>query len=255
MTTTTTTTAPASPRRLGAYLDDAARFARIFSLTVGGIREMRRRQAKFGTPLPREQCHPVMLDWAGKILETLRVRVTRAGVPPSREPVIFVGNHVSYIDIPLLMSVVPVVFIAKKQIAGWPVFGAACRAVGTIFVDRDSNSSRRDAAQSVRPSLLGLRQSIVIFPSGTTTMDESKAWRQGAFRLAKECGVPIQPFRIRYAPMRRAAYLLEDTFLPHLVKLVGSEGVEATLEFGAPVTVDDTVADAERLWRWSREGL
>lgn len=253
----TNATAPSavSPSRSARTLESARRFGRILARTVHHTRRIRKLARTHGTPLPGPLRHPIMTTWAGEMLDAMRVRVRQIGTPARDEAVMLVGNHVSYADIPLLMSVTPVVFIAKKQIASWPVFGDACRAVGTIFVERDSNASRRDAGQAIAPKVKEEKQSIAVFPSGTTTMDEAKPWRRGAFRIAYENGLRVQPIRIRYTPMRRAAYLMEDAFVTHLWGVLGSDGVEATIEFGEPQRIEDPDRDCERLWQWSRAGL
>lgn len=189
------------------------------------------------------------------MLKTLNVEVTTSGDSVERHPVILVGNHISYVDIPLLMKVAPVVFVAKRQLQRWPIFGAAATSVGTIYVDRDSKGSRNSAIASILPALKENGQSIAIFPSGTTTMDEAKPWRWGAFRLAKACRVPIQPFRIRYTPVRKAAYLLEDVFFPHLFNMLDGSVLKAHVEFHTPIEVSSPETDAAKWWEWSRESL
>jgi hypothetical protein len=88
--------------------------------------------------------------------------------------------------------------------------------------------------------------------AGTTCMFESKPWRRGAFEIAKEFGIPIQPFRIRYTPVRAAAYIGRDFFPVHLFKLAQAGGVAAKIEFHPSVQVDDA-AEASSAWRsWSQ---
>ena len=204
---------------------------------------------------PHEVLHPEMKAWAARVLDIIGMKRHVTGVPQLSEPVILVGNHISYLDIAFLMSVLPIVFITKKQIGSWPLFGTACRVVGTVFVDRDSAESRKKASDAVIPCLRERRQSIGVFPSGTTTMDESKPWRWGIFQIAKQNNVPIQPFRLRYAPLRRAAFLMEDSFVPHLWTLLSQGGCDAFIEFHEPVMVTDPEKDAQRWWEWSRAPL
>lgn len=170
-------------------------------------------------------------------------------------PALLVGNHISYVDIPLLMTYIPVAFVAKKQLAAWPIFGAAMRCVGTVFVDRDNRESRRKVSEALAPRIQDDRQSVVVFPSGTTTTDETREWRQGAFLIAKQFDLPVQPFRIYYEPLRPLAFLLEDSFLGHLWNLLRCGGFRAVIEFHPPVRVGDVAADTLKWWNWAREPL
>lgn len=195
-----------------------------------------------------------MRIWAERILRTVRVEWKVLGDDGTlATPAIVVGNHVSYLDIPMLMTQMPVSFVAKKQIGDWPVFGHACRSVGTVFVERDCGDSRRNTAEAIGPFVLEKKRCVAIFPSGTTTVDESKPWRWGAFLIAKRYGIPIRPFRLRYEPLRRAAFINEDLFPTHLWNLMYSGGVRATIEFHPLVQVSDPQADAMRWWEWTRE--
>ena len=200
--------------------------------------------------------HSTMKGWAELMLKTLGVQWEALGDDGTLDtPAIVIGNHMSYLDIPMLMSQLPVSFVAKKQISRWPVFRHACRAVGTVFVERDSGSSRRTTAESIGPYVQRERRCVAVFPSGTTTTDERKPWRWGAFLIAKRHSIPVRPFRLRYQPLRRAAFIDDDLFPVHLWQLLQRGGVKATIEFHPLVEVTDPKRDAEHWWAWSREGL
>ena len=93
---------------------------------------------------------------------------------------------------------------------------------------------------------------VAVFPAGTTCMFESKPWRKGAFEIAKEFGIQVQPFRIRYTPARTAAYIGRDFFPLHLFRLAQNGGVKAKIEFHPPITIEDP-QKASWTWRsWSQ---
>ena len=211
-------------------------------------------------PQPADEPYPETLrgyidQWANGVLDIVKMKRKRLGEPARGEPVLLVGNHISYLDIPLLVSQTPAVFVAKKEVASFPVFGAAAKSIGTLFVERESKNSRQQISDAVAHCLKIRRQSVAMFPSGTTRMDESEPWRFGPFKIAKEKNIRIQPFRLRYTPMRTAAYLMEDLMLTHLWKLVDSPGLEATIEFHEPVDVTDPEKDAAKWRDWTREFL
>ena len=125
-----------------------------------------------------------------------------------------------------------------------------------VFVDRSSAHSRKDAAEAVAPAIQQDGYSVAVFASGTTALHEEKPWRWGTFLIAKRYGIPLQPFRLSYHPARTVAYIDDDAFAPHLWNLLGASGLRARLEFGPVLrSIDDPREEAERWWKWAREGL
>jgi 1-acyl-sn-glycerol-3-phosphate acyltransferase len=196
----------------------------------------------------------LLSGWAHEVMPILNLEVRRMGpIEPQQTPTIFVGNHLSYLDIPVLLSQVPTVFLGKEEVSKWPVFGAAGRRAGMVFVKRESDGSRRQAARAISDCLESRGMSLGIFPSGTTSIDEASPWRTGAFKIAKEGPFPVQPFRLTYDPISTAAFVGKDYLLPHLYRLLKGGPIEARIEFGVPRMVEDPVATARELWNWSRE--
>ena len=197
---------------------------------------------------PGAKADLLKVSWAREMLRLLRVEVTVTGQPFSGHPAVFVGNHLSYIDVLLLMREVPgVSFVAKKELSSWPLFGSASRAAGTVFVDRACLGSRMRVKKELESALLEGRR-LAIFPSGTTTLHEETEWKKGAFRLAADSGTPLQAFRISYSPLRKAAFLGNDGLLTHLFRACAGFPIKATLEFAEPVMVTDAPAACAR-WR------
>jgi 1-acyl-sn-glycerol-3-phosphate acyltransferase len=230
------------------------RFSEIFLKTLRHLNVAKRleRRGEF----PRSVLQTQIARWAGEMMVILKMEVSATGTPERNTPVIFVGNHLSYLDIPVLLLLAPGAFIAKKQLERWPVIGPAAKRIDTLLVDRTNKNSRQNIAESIAPFIREKKQSVFIFPSGTTRLTEDKPWRWGAFRIAHENNIPIQPFRIRYSPdVERAAFLDEDFFAIHLWKFLNGPTLRATVEFLPPTRVTDPAADAEKWWRWSREGM
>ncbi len=187
--------------------------------------------------------------WGSMALRDFGVKVTVVGKPVPGA-MIFVGNHISYLDIPLLMSLTPVTWLAKKELASWPLFGSAMRSANVIFVDRSSKESRMKVGDVMAKALKTSGRPIGIFPSGTTTVDESVPWRHGIFVTAKRYGIPIQPFRLTYRPLRQAAFIGDDSLIPHMWRLL-KHPVEARIEFLEPRQVNDPQTECAELWRWA----
>jgi lyso-ornithine lipid O-acyltransferase len=191
-------------------------------------------------------------SWAKETLNRFNIQLHVTGFPDEQKPLLFVGNHISYLDIALLMVAIPnVSFVAKKELGLWPIIGTAARAMNTIFVNRNSSDSRAAARQAVREGLLSGKR-IVIFPSGTTKLDEAQEWRKGAFEVAKEIGANIQPFRLTYSPLRHSAYIDDDFFPLHLYNIAGGPQITARLEFHKPVPVGDPKEDCLKWQNWTK---
>jgi len=129
----------------------------------------------------------------------LRVRVV--GEPAKARPTLFVSNHVSYLDIPVLGSVVPVSFVAKAEVAQWPGYGWLAKLQRTVFVDRRRNTTlqQRDSLQA----RLASGDALVLFPEGTSN-DGNRIlpFRSALLSVAEAApaGLPlvIQPVSIAY---------------------------------------------------------
>src|SRR5271163_1863095 len=112
--------------------------------------------------------------WAGTLpvfyhrrcCRMLGFRVRLIGRPTAERPVLFAANHVSYTDITILGSLIPGSFIAKAEVAKWPLFGWLAKLQRTVFVDRRirSTAQQRDAIAD----RLAARDALILFPEGTS---------------------------------------------------------------------------------------
>ena len=128
---------------------------------------------------------PVVLGWED-LPEAIR---------SERQPVIFMSNHESNLDPPVLISAIPIpaVFLAKKEVMWMAPVGWAAMMAGTIFIDR---SNRERAINSLHLAAAEIRggKSVVIFPEGTRTRTGRLGpFKKGGFVMAAEAGVRIVP--------------------------------------------------------------
>ncbi|MCB9495321.1 MAG: 1-acyl-sn-glycerol-3-phosphate acyltransferase [Fibrobacteria bacterium] len=134
--------------------------------------------------------------WVRGILPLMGVRVRLEGAHHLEDPTprLFVANHQSFVDIPLMMGWVRwPSFLAKKEIASWPWFGSAMRLLQCVFVDRSDRHSRTAASRAVRGAMdHGI--DFCIFPEGTRSPDgELLPLRPGAFQIALDSGALLTP--------------------------------------------------------------
>ncbi|NQZ19175.1 MAG: 1-acyl-sn-glycerol-3-phosphate acyltransferase [Bdellovibrionales bacterium] len=195
----------------------------------------------------------VTMQWGQKIVDRLNVELEVVGGQPSQsEPLLLVGNHISYVDIPLLISAIRgVAFVAKKQVRAWPFVGEGAALIGTVFVSRGSTNSRQLAKEALETAMKNGKR-VVIFPSGTTSIDGQKQWRKGAFDIAESTGCLVQPFRLSYEPLREVAYIDDDFFPSHFMRLQEREKVLAYIQYAEPLQVTDAIKDCETWSQWCK---
>ncbi len=114
---------------------------------------------------------------------------------PQDEPCVYVCNHQSYADIVALVMTLPMSagFLAKKELARVPFLSGSMRHSGHVFIDR---FSRDRAVEVLREAAVQVKggKSVIVFPEGTRSADgRLLPFRTGAFRLAKQAGVPLVP--------------------------------------------------------------
>lgn len=150
--------------------------------------------------------------WSWGLLSASGVRVRSSfRAPLSRDGgYIFLANHQSMFDIPLVIATVPVQlrFAAKRSLFRIPVFGWAIRAGGFIPVDRGSQDKARSTFSAAQDRL-GNGTSVLLFPEGSRSLDGLvHPFQRGGFLLALKTGLPIVPVGIRgtLGRQRRGSY-------------------------------------------------
>jgi 1-acyl-sn-glycerol-3-phosphate acyltransferase len=178
-----------------------------------------------------DTAHKVGRIWAKCILALSNIRVTVKGLSnlePGRS-YIYMVNHMSNFDIPVLQAFLPVQFrwLAKAELYKIPVFGYAMKRAGYISIDR---SDRKSAIESLNKAVKIVRDgiSVVIFPEGTRSRTHNiQPFKKGGFFLAVDSGAPIIPIII-YGTER---------IMPKKQMLIKSGDV--TLEIAKPINSSD----------------
>jgi len=208
----------------------------------------------------------VSVAYSRTICALIGVRVRVIGAPPRRHSVLILSNHVSWLDIVVLTATVPVIFVAKSEVAHWPLIGLVARARGTVFVVRDRRQQTA-AANAAIARYLAEGQSIVLFAEGTSSDGNRvlpfRSALVGALKSAVaqvEAGkrIAVQPLSISYTglqglPMGRqhrpvVAWYGDRDLLPHLAQFLRRGAVDATLNWGKPVE-DVSIADRKAVVR------
>jgi lyso-ornithine lipid O-acyltransferase len=177
----------------------------------------------------------------------LGLRVRQIGRPTADRPVLFAANHVSYLDITVFGSLLPASFIAKSEVARWPLFGWLAQLQRSVFVDRRVRSTARQRDSIARRLAAG--DALILFPEGTSgNGNRILPFKSALFSVAAAVpGVTVQPVSIAYTrldgmPIGRAlrplfAWYGTMTMAPHLWRVLGLGTVEITVEFHPPTTL------------------
>ena len=179
----------------------------------------------------------------------LGVDVQCTGEPFRACPTLYVANHVSYLDIIVLGALLDATFIAKMEVAGWPLFGQLGRLTGTFFVRRhwrDALIQRNALAARMRAG-----ESFVLFGEGTSTDGLSvRRFKTSLLSVAEpwilDRPVAVQGVTLAFLHLRdgtaigpdncdRYAWHGDAAFLPHLWRVLGQEGVAVTVVLDEPI--------------------
>ncbi|HET9768994.1 MAG TPA: lysophospholipid acyltransferase family protein [Thermoanaerobaculia bacterium] len=177
--------------------------------------------------------------WARGALRLLHIRLQVMG-PIPQQPFLLVCNHLGYLDVPVLASVVDAAFVAKVEVASWPVLGRLCRWMGTLFVDR---RRRRDlpAALHALDNELAAGRGVVVFPEGTSSGGgRVLPFHAPLLAAAAEAGLPVAWAALDYAtppgepPASTAVCWWGDLppFHAHFAALLTLPYVQARLRLG-----------------------
>ncbi|BFI94522.1 MAG: lysophospholipid acyltransferase family protein [Rhodanobacter sp.] len=182
--------------------------------------------------------HRLIRWWSTALLRIFGLRSVRFGQPLA-DPVLFVANHTSWIDIVLLHSQRAVCFVAKAEIARWPLVGWLAASGGTIFHRRGSNHSLA-AVMQVMVERLRAGRSVAVFPEGGTGHDGVlKVFHARIFQAALDAESPLQPVALRFARGGRrivdAGFREHESFMGNFLRLLGSAPMDAEVHFLQPV--------------------
>ncbi len=213
--------------------------------------------------LPWRRKIPIVFHRLG--CRMLRLRGIERGTRLSDQPMLIIANHSSWLDIPVLGSRQPLCFVAKSEIAGWPLFGWLAKAQRSIFVERERRQATGDAARAMAETLAE-GDPVVLFAEGTSNDGNRllpfRSALVGAARDAIANGghrrVTVQPVSIVYVrygglPMgrqmrARAAWYGDLDLVPHLRQVVAGAPIDVIVTYGPPL-VFEAGSDRKRLTR------
>lgn len=194
----------------------------------------------------------ILKIWHRMILRALGMRVHVKGMMSSHRPLLVAANHISWTDIMVLGSFADVKFIARADMAGWPLIGMLSKLQRTVFIERERKRSSGDQASEIA-NRMAKGDAMVLFAEGSTADGNVvlpfKSTLFGAATMAISEGaaqtVFIQPVAIAYTrlhgvPLGRrhrpiAAWIGDEDLMPHLKVLMSEGALDVEVHFGEPV--------------------
>jgi len=177
--------------------------------------------------------------WQRNLLRTFGIRVRAVGAPVEGA-VLMVANHLSWLDITLMHSQRAMHFVAKSEIAGWPVVGMLASRAGTLFHRRGSSESL-GSVQEQMITTLRKGAAVGVFPEGSAgPADQVRVFHARILQPAVATGAPVQPVGLRF--VREGKLVLDlafrpgEKFVPCFFRVLGAPAATAEVIFLAPIT-------------------
>ena len=184
------------------------------------------------------------------LARALGIRITVHGAPARKRGVLYVSNHLSWADVPVLGARIRAAFVAKSEVGGWGAVGWLATLANTVYVERGRPASagkQRDAISE----RLARGENLILFPEGTNSDGvETLPFKSALFAVT--AGLPdvlIQPVTIAYTrvngiPVTRErlpdlAWIGDTELMPHAMAFMSLGRVRAEILFHPPVRAAD----------------
>jgi lyso-ornithine lipid O-acyltransferase len=189
---------------------------------------------------PRDALPAARARWlqtsSRRLLRVFRIEVKSTGNIPSSG--LLVCNHLSYLDILVLSALAPCVFVAKREVKQWPVFGWFAKLAGTLFVHREQ---RQQAGRAVNEIECALQAGslVVLFPEGTSSGGETVLpFKSSLLEPATRQAYSLTAGLLRYElsdgdASEEVCYWKEMTLVPHLINLCSKSAIQASVHFNS----------------------
>ncbi|WP_296445894.1 lysophospholipid acyltransferase family protein [Rhodoferax sp. UBA5149] len=178
--------------------------------------------------------------WALVLIARLAIKLIVVGEPPTHGPVLLAANHISWLDIVVMLAARPCRFVSKADVRHWPLVGTLATAAGTLFIERES---RRDAMRVVHHMAERLQTGdiLAIFPEGTTSNGvDLLPFHANLFQAAISAHAPVLPVALRFADAASGerslapCYIDDDTLLGSIWRTLTAPPLCAVVTFGEP---------------------
>lgn len=182
--------------------------------------------------------------WSKQLLGIFRIKlkVINSEYLPKSGGYLIAANHISWIDIASIHSFLPCRFVAKSEVADWPIFGWMARQTGTLFIRRDNKRHGKEVAKQLEDLLP--KEPICIFPEGTSTAgDRVLPFKTNLFESASQTHIQTFPMAIRYRNEQQqysdaTAFIGEMSLIDSIIKMLRVKAITVELIFAPNPATD-----------------
>jgi 1-acyl-sn-glycerol-3-phosphate acyltransferase len=214
----------------------AYRLARLGFHLIQGLLVITWRFPQLGTQQKSER---IQL-WAVDLLACIAIKVEVIGKPTQQGPMLLVANHISWLDIAMVLASGHCRFVAKAEIQHWPLIGRLATAAGTLYISRESPRAALHVVHHMAEQLRA-GEVLAVFPEGTTSNGlQLLPFHANLFQAAISADAPAQPLALQFVDARTGqislapCYIDDDTLFGSVWRTLTSPPLHATLIFGTP---------------------
>ena len=189
----------------------------------------------------KNQQERIIRFWCKRLLSIFEIKVEVTGLGTylmNQKKYLMVANHISWMDIIVIQSIKPCIFVAKSDVASWPLFGWVAQMTGTIFIKRDKVSDIKKALKKMKRRLI--KRSVCIFPEGTSTSGRYLLpFKSNLFQSSIDTNKSILPLCLRYEQNNtysdKAAFVDDMSLVDSINKIKQEKDIYVIVEVLQPI--------------------
>ena len=189
----------------------------------------------------KNQQERIIRFWCKRLLSIFEISVEVTGLESNlvnQKKYLMVANHISWMDIIVIQSIKPCIFVAKSDVASWPLFGWVAQMTGTIFIKRDKISDIKKALKKMKRRLI--KRSVCIFPEGTSTNGRYLLpFKSNLFQSSIDTQKSILPLCLRYEQKNiytdKTAFVDDMSLLDSIIKIKKEKDIRVVVEILQPI--------------------
>jgi 1-acyl-sn-glycerol-3-phosphate acyltransferase len=189
----------------------------------------------------KRQQEKIIQFWCKRLLSIFEIKVEVQGLDSflsNQKQYLMVANHISWMDIIVIQSIKPSIFVAKSDVASWPLFGWVAQMTGTIFIKREKVSDIKKALKKMKRRLI--KRSVCIFPEGTSTNGRYLLpFKSNLFQSSIDTNKSILPLCLRYKQKGiysdKPAFVDDMSLVDSIMKIKNENDISVEVDVLQPI--------------------
>ena len=189
----------------------------------------------------KRQQEKIIQFWCKRLLSIFEIKVEVQGINNllfNQKQYLMVANHISWMDIIVIQSIKPSIFVAKSDVASWPLFGWVAQMTGTIFIKREKVSDIKKALKKMKRRLI--KRSVCIFPEGTSTNGRYLLpFKSNLFQSSIDTNKSILPLCLRYKQKGiysdKPAFVDDMSLVDSIIKIKNENDISVEVDVLQPI--------------------